>query len=137
LKISKSELNSYHKISGKTKTFGKVIASGLCNRVEYMRNFLIILFFLLAGVASKAQQTIQDSLQQYLSEVQLTCSRHKTLWNIDLYGPILFVNPSTRKVFASEADAEGVLTSVNNIYTGALPPEVNIANTSLQWRGKR
>jgi hypothetical protein len=110
-----------------------------CNIARNMKNFLIVLFFFLAGsVNGNAQGTsIQDSLQQYLSEVQLTCSRHKTLWDIDLYGPILFVDPSTRKVFASEADGEGVLTGEDNIYSGSLPPEVNIANTSLQWRGKR
>lgn len=76
------------------------------------------------------------------------------LWNHQLYGPILFVNPISRKIIANEIDSNNFLTKnsiINNkekhnynknknnidIYTGILPEKINIANTVLEWNGKK
>lgn len=60
-------------------------------------------------------------------------------WPGTLYGPILFVEPSSRYVVANEADAAGVLgpDEPGGVVAGTLPEDVAIANTAVDWSGKR
>ncbi len=59
------------------------------------------------------------------------------LWGKSLCGPLLFVEPQSRALVASEADEQGILRAQNGIFVGTLPAEVNVANTALDWAGKR
>ncbi len=54
-----------------------------------------------------------------------------------LYGPMLFVQPESRAVVANEADASGLLQKQGDVYAGVLPKDVMIANTAVDWAGKR
>ena len=89
--------------------------------------------------ASQALATRQDSLKTYSTqfrELQLQTQQHRQLWNLDLYSSILLVNPVTREVIANEPSPSLSPTSVAGIYRGALPDDMNIANTALEWDGK-
>ncbi len=77
-----------------------------------------------------------DSVAVYFQEIQANTSHYKDLWKIDLYGPILLVNPQTREIFANFADSAGVLKQEGKIYTGILPSRINIANTSMVWNSR-
>lgn len=57
------------------------------------------------------------------------------LWGKPLYGPILFVDPDTRRAYANQADASGALHETGGIWTGTLPPDLVIANTAVTWSG--
>jgi len=59
------------------------------------------------------------------------------LWGKPLYGPMLFVVPATRAVVANEPDAGGVLHRDGDVYAGTLPKDIAIANTAVEWEGKR
>src|SRR5512134_323215 len=59
------------------------------------------------------------------------------LWGVPLYGPMLFVEPESRFLVANEADAQGALVAQGGLFTGTLPPEEGIANTAVDWAGKR
>jgi hypothetical protein len=59
------------------------------------------------------------------------------LWGKTLYGPILLVDPQTRRVVANQADASGLLQASDGLYTGSLPENVIIANSPTQWAGIR
>lgn len=59
------------------------------------------------------------------------------LWSKSLCGPIMFVEPKTRWVVASQADAEGQLKPRDGVFVGTLPPDQTIANTSVEWAGVR
>ena len=72
-----------------------------------------------------------------IHEVSEVTKRHIDLWEVDLYGPLLFVDPNTRQIYANEPDIFGLLKSDRNLYTGILPDDVPIANTALEWGGKR
>ena len=61
----------------------------------------------------------------------------KKFWNHGLYGPIILVEPATRKLYANENNNSGTLEKIGEIYTGILPQDVNIANTSVDWEGRR
>jgi hypothetical protein len=57
------------------------------------------------------------------------------LWGVRLYGPTLFVDPQTRALVANQADAEGRLKQVGELWVGTLPAEIGIANTATKWAG--
>jgi len=59
------------------------------------------------------------------------------VWNIDLYGPILFVDEQSRATWANEPDTAGILKPDGKIYKGVLPADVMTANTAINWQGKR
>lgn len=83
------------------------------------------------------QVTSPTKLSEYFKEVREATATHSALWNLNLYGPILLVDPKTRDVFANERDSSGVLLPRAGIFAGELSNEINIANTSIRWNGKR
>jgi hypothetical protein len=58
------------------------------------------------------------------------------LWGLPLYGPILFVDPSSRDLVANQPDPQGTLHQQGAVWAGKLPPELLPANTALYWQGK-
>jgi hypothetical protein len=59
------------------------------------------------------------------------------LWGKSLCGPILLIDPASRRVIASHGDGEGRLTAQNGVWQGSLPAEISPANTALEWAGVR
>ncbi len=59
------------------------------------------------------------------------------LWGKTLYGPMFFVDPATRAMVANEPDAQGLLHREGDVYVGTLPDSVIIADTPVEWAGKR
>lgn len=78
-----------------------------------------------------------DSVSIFYNEFKTEAEKNIDLWNKDLYGPILLIDPKTRAIFANESDENGVLKADGNMYTGVLPDKINIANTAVNWNGKR
>ncbi|WP_407481209.1 hypothetical protein [Elizabethkingia meningoseptica] len=89
---------------------------------------------LVFGQQSEPQNT--DKLSEYFREIKNATGKESKLWNKDLYGGILLVDPKSRQVYSNESDAKNSLTPHQDIYTGILPGNINIANTSVQWNGK-
>lgn len=58
-------------------------------------------------------------------------------WGRSLAGPLLLVDPDSRKVWASEADGENQLRRQDGHFEGVLPKNVGVANTATEWAGKR
>ena len=59
------------------------------------------------------------------------------IWGRSLAGPLLVVDPDSRKVWASEVDCEGHLQEDAGIFTGTFPKNESVANTAVDWAGKR
>jgi hypothetical protein len=97
----------------------------------------IILYAISALIVNNAfAQTDSKLAAQYFREARAACEKDAgELWGVSLCGPILLVEPGTRKIFANQADPEGILKSQSNLYTGILPQEINVANTSVVWAG--
>lgn len=103
-----------------------------------MRLILIVISLFISGMFLHGQPiTLTDSIRRYFIEIKRATQAQEQIWKNDLYGPILFVQPATRTVFANYADSAGVLTQTGLIYTGHLPPGKNIANTAIEWNGRR
>lgn len=96
--------------------------------------------FLFNAISSLAQETSGPAIETYsafFKEFKEEITNSPKLWNKELYGEILLVDPKTREVFANQQDAESTLKEEGNVYTGILPQNINIANTVINWQGKR
>lgn len=79
-----------------------------------------------------------DTAKQYFDELKSTSDKDGgRLWGIRLYGPVLFVDPTTRQVIANQADKEGHLHQADGVFVGKLPLETPVANTGIDWGGVR
>ncbi|HUL44289.1 MAG TPA: hypothetical protein VLY03_08025 [Bacteroidota bacterium] len=76
-----------------------------------------------------------DTFAVYFDEIKSAAAEHKSLWNYDLYAPLLFVQRSSRKIYANVPDSAGSLKKEGSVFTGILPATINISNTSLHWSG--
>ncbi len=101
-------------------------------------NILLICFLLFTqNVNAQEKNLSPNQIFTFFDEVKAATKRNYNLWNKNLYGPILLVDAQTRKIYANESDTIGVLKPDGPIFTGVLPNNVNIANTSLNFGGKR
>ena len=100
------------------------------------KNYLIIFFVLLWPVeAITSTQVNSLKYSEFFSQIREATA--KSIWQHDLYGPILLVDPKSREIFANFPDNENALKRVGSIYTGRLPEKINIANTTVRWSGKQ
>jgi hypothetical protein len=73
-----------------------------------------------------------------IAEYQVLCARDGgRLWGQSLCGPIMLVDRDTRTAFADRDTAGHDLRRQGDLFTGFLPSDVGIANTSTDWAGLR
>lgn len=102
------------------------------------RFYITILFFMFNQLLFRQNISIlNDSIATYFDEIKTEANQHQQLWGRDLYGPILLVNPGSRQILANFSDSAGVLKQDEKIYSGILPDKINIANTAVDWNGRR
>ncbi|MCW1962635.1 hypothetical protein [Chryseobacterium viscerum] len=104
-----------------------------------MKQTLLIILFSVCALNIKGQKQMisHDSIAVYFNELKAASKKNIQLWNKDLYGPVILIDPKTRELYANEPDTEGILKRNGNIYSGILPAKINIANTAVNWAGKR
>lgn len=81
--------------------------------------------------------TIDPALaHRYFDEATQHCrAGGGRLWGKSLCGPMLMVEPASRRVVANQADAQGHLRAEDGVYVGELPTSQTLANTALDWAG--
>lgn len=94
------------------------------------------LFLSIYTVSGQAASSMPDSIERYFDEIKTATATFTGLWNKNLYGPILLVNPATRRLFSNVPDSSGLLKLTGSVYSCILPENVNIANTSSHWNGR-
>jgi hypothetical protein len=57
------------------------------------------------------------------------------LWGKPLYGPMLFVDVTSRSVTTNQLDAKGALHRAGEVCEGSLPKDVMPSNTAMEWSG--
>ncbi len=106
-----------------------------------MKKQLFTIVYLCSILIANAQQEESEKLKEQIAatfhELKAVTAKHHQLWGKDLYGPIMLIEPKSRKVYSNIADSAGVLSKDGNIYTGILPNNINIANTALDWNKVR
>jgi hypothetical protein len=88
-----------------------------------------------AGYSQASFPKSIDSIQRYFKEVEVASKLNFSIWDRDLYGPLLLVNPFTREAYANFPDSARILKQSGVVFTGKLPMNVSIGNISLQWGG--
>jgi hypothetical protein len=107
-----------------------------------LKKLLLIFLFLflfnpIVILSQNNSPEIKQVLEYFREAKNLSELDNGNLWGIKLYGPMLFVTPETRFIVANQPDNENYLEKKGEAYCGTLPKEVNIANTSLEWKGKK
>ena len=59
------------------------------------------------------------------------------LWGVPLHGPMLFAHRASRQVVADRPDGAGRLRPAGDLWSGTLEEGAVIANTSVEWGGRR
>ncbi len=101
-----------------------------------MRHLLFALVPSLAAGSAMAQTAPGPA--EIIAEAKAVCEADAgVLWGIDLCTPILLVDPATRTIHAARRGESDALKAEGDLFVGALPDTVNIANTALDWDGVR
>ncbi len=103
-----------------------------------MRILAVLAFAAFTSLAAPASgQDVMAASGAY-RDLQTICAEDRgRLWSIDICGPMLVVDPSTRATWASESDGLGVFTDTGAGWVGTLPADVPVANTAVEWAGRR
>ena len=76
--------------------------------------------------------------QALFKEAAQLCSHDGgALWHHSLCGPILLVDWTDNTAVANQPDPQGTLKPLGSVFTGTLPQDIVIANTPIEWEGKR
>ena len=105
------------------------------------KTYIILVFFAITMIFfSCCNKYIKNSevniVDKYIKDIQIILQNDsiKNIWGVELYGPMMFVNPDTRMVYANKQNKHNSFVKVNDdIYVGYLPSEYNIANTSFTY----
>jgi len=99
--------------------------------------YLLAIFFL----ASCKKETVAiyltpEKALKYFREVEAICNKDNgKLWGKYLYGPLMFVDRPTRKIFANQPDKEGILKEKDGIFSGDYPKELIIQTKPQEFGG--
>lgn len=103
------------------------------------KKFLTLFLCYMYGITvwGQAKQPLDPVyISGYFKEIKKATEQGFGIWNRDLYGNILLVDPVARQLYSNNPDLNHVLKPDENIYQGVLPDTINIANTSVHWGGK-
>ncbi|RFM29360.1 hypothetical protein [Chitinophaga silvisoli] len=96
---------------------------------------LMVITISFRGIAQGVDTTMLLAAK-YFRQADSASSRN-LMWKYPLYGPMLLVDPHSRTTYANMPDSAGTFTFIaEGLYKGTLPPEVMIANTSINWQGR-
>lgn len=105
-----------------------------------MRSCLIFALCLSSTLAAAADAPPFEPAQAkaWFDEASRQCEADGgKLWGASLCGPIMLVEPSSRRLLTNQADAQGLLKAEQGVYVGRLPDDVSFANSSQDWAGVR
>lgn len=109
-----------------------------------MRSLLMIFTIILFLGCSNKLKDIEvsendwDQAKKAFNELNEVLKNEKGhLWDHSMEGPLMFVNRETRAIIANESGNSGDLVIKENLFVGKLPENFNIANTAIDWNGKR
>jgi len=99
-------------------------------------SFLILLSFI--GCKEKTPETYftNGKAVQYIKSIEEICNRDNgRLWGYNLYGPMIFVDRTSRRIIANMPDNEGILKEKDGLYTGLYPKELIVNNAPVSFGG--
>jgi hypothetical protein len=105
-------------------------------RISHIAGLSFLATISMVAAAQASQPIAIETAKVYFGEAQSLCQADRgQLWGVSLCGPIMFVDPQSRSIVASQADAKGLLKAEGGVFVGLLPTDQNIANTAVEWSG--
>jgi len=96
---------------------------------------VVLIIFSCKGEKTSTYFT-SEMAAQYFQSIENICNRDDgKLWGKNLYGPLMFVERHSRRIFANQPDGEGLLKGKDKIFTGVYPKELIISNTPVIFGG--
>lgn len=73
---------------------------------------------------------------EYFIKIDSICQGEKaSLWGMNIYGPLMMIDPDTREIYANFQDADGILKPKDGIFVGTYPKEKVIRNFAVTFGG--
>lgn len=97
--------------------------------------FALLVIF---GCREKQEETYltPEKALLYFKNVEEICNfDNGKVWGKNLYGPLMFIDRSNRRIIANSPDEEGILKFNNGIYSGIYPKDLLISNAPLYFGG--
>ena len=95
-------------------------------------------FLIIAGCKGENTETYftAEKASQYFKSIEEICNRDNgKLWGKNLYGPIMYVDRTSRRIISNRPDDEGLLKVKDGIYTGIYPKELIVRNAPVKFGG--
>jgi hypothetical protein len=97
---------------------------------------LILLFMLSCKGEKTCTYFTPDKSLNYFKAIKEICDLDNgKLWGKNLYGPIMFIDRTSRRIVANMPDKEDLLKGKDGIFTGVYPKELLISNTPVNYGG--
>jgi hypothetical protein len=97
-----------------------------------MKKWFFLLSVILLFSCKKEKTAVYftpDLAKKYFARIETACKNDtKKLIGKNIYGPLMFVDRPTRRIFANQPDKEGLLKVKDGIYMGDYPRELVIDN---------
>jgi hypothetical protein len=98
--------------------------------------FPVILFLISCGEKKSDGYLTSEKALKYFSTIEEICARDSgKLWGKNLYGPLMFIDRSNRRIIANRPDPDGILKEKDGIFTGIYPKELIINFTPARFGG--
>ncbi len=108
----------------------------------FMKKIIIGISFFLALLSSSCKEEkhadymTNQKAAEYFNKIDSICKDDKaSLWGIEIYGPLMMVDPDTRQIYANFQDDEGLLKPRDGIFVGIYPKEKVIRNFAVVFGG--
>lgn len=107
-----------------------------------MKNKWIYLLLLLLLPCCKKENTntyfTPEKASSYIKDIQDICySDNGKLWGRNLYGPVMFVERSSRRITANMSDSQGILKLKDGVYIGIFPKELVLTDGPVVFGGTK
>jgi hypothetical protein len=99
---------------------------------------LFPLFLVLISCKEKPVKTYftPEKASHYFKDIEAICNLDNgKLWGKNLYGPIMFVERTTRRIIANQPDNQNLLKSKEGVYTGLYPKELILSSAPVMFGG--
>lgn len=102
-------------------------------------SFVLFLFLIIDIHAQNKypENLFQGTIEAFSEVEEILNQDNGKFWDVNLYGPILFVDKNTRKFIANQNNIDKSFEITNGYYIGELPGNIPMANTAFDWDGIR
>lgn len=98
--------------------------------------FSIFLFLLSCKGENTDTYFTAEKASQYFKSIEDICNRDNgKLWGKNLFGPVMYVDRTSRRIISNQPDNEGLLKGKDGIYTDFYPKELLINNAPMKFGG--